>query len=125
MFMRRYKLAADRLGVSVQEHLKSLGATEEQISKMMRFAPTQKADAPTTRQEIVEPGGSQGKGPEIPRSQAFVEGPELKPHKTALRIEAEAIAAGQLDKEGFGENIAKYEVEKGMMADQNEKGLAI
>lgn len=72
-------------------------------------------------------GLGKSKSPEVEAKSAetLPEGPELKPHRTALRIEAESIAAEQLSEEGFGKNIAQYEAEKGMIADQNERGLAI
>jgi len=71
--MRQIKMAADNAKVSIEEHLKKIypDLTDAELSHLMQFAPKAppKADAPTNRQEIVEPGASQGKGPEIPRSQ--------------------------------------------------------
>lgn len=56
--------------------------------------------------------------------QPLIEG-ELKPHRTAQRIEAEAISKELFDREGFGEDIAKYQEEKGMMEAQAQMGVDI
>lgn len=50
---------------------------------------------------------------------------EMKPHRTAQRVEVEAISRELLDREGLGEDIAKYEVEKGMMEAQARMGVEI
>lgn len=54
----------------------------------------------------------------------LVEG-ELQPHRTALRVEAESISKELLGREGLGKDIAKYEVEKGMMDAQAKIGIDI
>lgn len=50
---------------------------------------------------------------------------DLKPHRTAQRVETEAISKELLNREGLGEDIAKYEVEKGMMEKQAQLGVEI
>jgi len=58
--------------------------------------------------------------PELPPPDA-----DLQPHRTAQRVEAEAISKELLNREGLGEDIAKYEVEKGMMDTQAQLGVEI
>ncbi|MFA5340416.1 MAG: hypothetical protein WC332_01440 [Clostridia bacterium] len=82
-------------------------------------APIEKVEPTAISQEInvvkpiktIEPTKPEIK-PEIP-----IEG-ELKPHGTALRVE-------EVNKENFGEDIAKYKPEEGMIKAEEAKGDAI
>jgi hypothetical protein len=95
------------------------GSFDDLIPKESENAPIQEVPPevklePQAKPEIVEPEQSlQG-----------IEG-ELKPHRTAQRVEAESISRELMGREGLGEDIAKYEVEKGMMDTQARLGVEI
>jgi len=90
------------------------------------IAPIEKAEPTATSQAesmVQTPKSAEPTKPDI-KPEIPVEG-ELKPHGTALRVESEAISKELLDREGLGENIAKYQEEKGMMDAQAKMGVDI
>ena len=98
--------------------------TQEKANVPKQTVQTETKVEAVAKPEIVEPTATsqviRDVKPELPPMEG-----ELKPHRTALRVESEAIAQELMGREGLGEDIAKYEVEKGMMDAQAQMGVEI
>lgn len=105
--MENFKDAAIKSGVSLVDHLTKQGFDKETIGKMMKFAPAETAKASTSSKTIKSESGE-----------------ELKPHRTAERIEAEIVKA-LTEREALGDDIASYAVEEGMMKKQAKLGIKV
>jgi hypothetical protein len=53
------------------------------------------------------------------------EAPRTEPHKTALKLESDAIAKKLIEDAGFGEDVAKYAPDIGMMKKQAEMAVKV